>query len=448
MSAPNISDWPKIQDEAFSVFRKLITCDTSNPPGNEGLAVHYVRELLEAEGLQPVLVEDKPGRPNLVLRFPGTGKGPSLMLDSHADVVPVTGQEWSVPPFSAQVKDGCVWGRGAVDMKHMTAMSVAVALTVSRYKVPLKGDLVVTVTADEECGSRHGAFFLVEKHPDLIRTDYALGEVGGMNIFVGDKRIYPVQVAEKGIAWLKLTIKGKGGHGSVPRKGAVPEKLTRLLQELSRISFPIRPHPAVRAFLGHLADASGFPNSVVLKLIKGGKGASLLLDKLVPEERSAPIRAMLSHTMQPTVVECGTKTNVVPSSAEVRLDCRVLPGTSPDQFAEEMAHRLHGLAEVSLESGLRGHAISFDNPLFETIGRVVSRMDPGAVVSPYLTPGFTNGGAYSALGIKYMGFTPVMFPPTLEFNSLFHAADERCPVDGFKWGVRTLYDIVADFVGA
>ena len=448
MNAPNISDWPKIQDEAFTIFRKLLTLDTSNPPGNEALVVNYVRQLLEAEGLQPVTVEDVPGRPNLVLRIPGNGTGPSLMLDSHADVVPTTGQDWSVPPFAGEVKDGCVWGRGAVDMKHMTAMSVAVALTVSRYKIPLKGDLVVTVTADEECGSRHGAFFLVEKHADLIRTDYALGEVGGMNIFVGEKRIYPVQCAEKGIAWLKLTLKGKGGHGSVPRKGTVPAKLTRLLQELSRISFPIQPHPAVQAFLGHLAAASGFPNAMVLKLIRSGKGASLLLDKLVPEDRSAPIRAMLSHTMQPTVIECGTKTNVVPSRAVVKLDCRVLPGTSPEQFAKEMGQRLEGLAEVTLESGLRGNAVSFENPLFDTISKVVSRTDPGAVVSPYLTPGFTNGGAYAHLGIKYMGFTPVMFPPTLVFNSLFHAADERCPVDGFKWGVRTLYEVVADFVGA
>ena len=439
-------DWEKIENEAVGILQDLLRMDTTNPPGNEYLAANYIKELLEKEGLKPVIVEKEPGRSNLVVRLPGRGTGSSLMLDSHLDVVRAEAKEWRVPPFSGEIRDGFIWGRGALDMKAMTAMSLAVLLIATRNKIPLKGDLVFTATADEEDGANLGAFYLIDEQPDLIRADYALGEVGGMSLTHNGRRIYPVQVAEKGICWLKLTVTGQGGHGSLPRRDAVPERVQKVLKILTDLRFPIDPHPAVREFLEAMAKASPAANAAVLRLIKQGKGASFLLDTVVPKDISQSLRALLSHTCQPTVVECGRKINVVPSEATLFADCRMLPGTSAEQMLKMVADKVGGLAEVELQKGQRGHAISPDNPLFKQIVKTMSIMDPGGVVSPYLMSGFTNGGAYSRMGIKYMGFTPLLLPPAPKFFSMFHAADERVPVDGFKWGVRTLYEVVKGFL--
>jgi acetylornithine deacetylase/succinyl-diaminopimelate desuccinylase-like protein len=440
-------DWKQIENEALEIFCKLLTFDTTNPPGNEKPAIDYVRGLLESSGLTPVVVGAEEQRPNLVARIPGKGTGPSLMLDSHIDVVPANEGNWTVPPFSGEIRDGWVWGRGAIDMKHMTAMSVSVMLNAARTGFSPSGDLVLSVTSDEETGAGLGAFYLVENHPDLIRADYALGEVGGMNITMNGHRIFPVQVAEKGICWLTLKVSGEAGHGSVHRKNTVPERVGQVLKRLSSLSFPSAPHPAARAFIEALAQCSSFPNAQVLRMLARGVGTNTLLGKVVPEERAAPLRAILGHTAQPTVVSCGSKINVVPSEGTILMDCRVLPGTSPDEMRGMVAGHLGDLATVEMTKGLRGSAVSIDNPLYKTIEAVVAEMDPGSRVCPYLMPGFTNGGAYTQLGTKYMGFTPVLMPPTVEFSSLFHTVDERLPVDGFKWGVRTLWEIVARFLG-
>jgi acetylornithine deacetylase/succinyl-diaminopimelate desuccinylase-like protein len=446
MSAGERIDWNGAGDEAVEIFRDLVRFDTSNPPGHEEQAVRYVERLLAREGVPSVVVEAACGRSNLVARLPGAGNGPSLLLDSHVDVVGADPREWKSPPFAAEIRDGCVWGRGTLDMKQMTAQSLAVMLAVARGKIKLAGDLVVAVTADEEQGSGLGARFLAERHPDLVRADFALGEVGGMNLTVGNRRIYPVQVAEKGICWLKLTVTGKGGHGSLPRTDSVPRKIGRLLELLGQTRFPIAPHPAATAFLAAMAEASPPVSRAVISLVAGGTGTAFLLANLVPKDKSDAMRALLSHTCQPTVVECGDQINVVPSSGTVLADCRMLPGTSPEEMKAMIEDRVGGLARVELVRGHRGHAVAAENPLFERIRRTVEQMDPGAVVSPYLMPGFTNGSAYVQLGTKYMGFTPVLMPAGLEFTALVHAADERCPVEGFKWGVRTLFEVVTGFL--
>lgn len=444
-SEPTI-DWEKTESFAVELLQKLVSFDTTNPPGNEAPAIAIVRELLEQQGLRPTVVSMVENRPNLVVRIPGSGRGPSLMLDSHIDVVPADPEEWTVHPFSGHIRDGCIWGRGTLDMKHMTAMSLTVLLTILRQRSRLAGDLVVTVTSDEEDGAGKGAFFLADKHPELVSTDYALGEVGGMNHTINGRRLYPVQVAEKGLCWLRICVVGDSGHGSMPRTDSVPYKIARILARLERLRFPIAPHPAAKAFLEAMADLSGTANGVVLRLVKRGRGASFLIDRLVPGDKAPSLRAVLSHTCQPTTIRCGGKINVIPSQGEILVDCRMLPGMSPEQMKQSVEQEVGDLARVEFIMGHRGHATSMDNPLYHQIVKTISVMDPGAVVSPYLMPGFTNGGAYSALGVKYMGFTPVMIPPTMNPTALFHAPDERIPVDGFKWGVRTLYETVTEFL--
>lgn len=439
-------NWDEIQNESLEFLRKLVAFNTSNPPGGESEAVSWIDELLRREGLEPVVVSAAPGRDNLVVRLKGRGRSPSLLLDSHIDVVGTNPDEWKVPPFSGEIRDGFVWGRGTLDMKHMTAMSLSVVLTIVRNRLPLAGDLVLAVTADEENGAQLGAFYLAQHHPDLIRTDYALGEVGGISLTVGNRRIFPIQVAEKGICWLRITVEGEGGHGSIPRRSGTLRKVARVLDLLHSLRFPIAPHPAARAFIATLADESGGAAKIILNLVKGGKCARPLLASVVPGSKAPALLAMLSHTCQPTVVSCGDRVNVSPSSAEILADCRLLPGSAPEEMQALIQRRLAGLARVEMVAGHRGHAITHNNPLYRHIANTVSSMDPGAVTTPYLMPGFTNGAAYASLGTMYMGFTPVLMPPTLDYNTLFHAPNERIPVDGFKWGVRTLFETAYGFL--
>ncbi len=441
-------DWDAIQDEAVGFLKDLLRLDTTNPPGNETPAIEYLQGHLSAAGLSPVVVEGAPGRPSLVVRIPGSGSGPSLLLDSHVDVVQATASEWTLPPFSGRERDGQIYGRGALDMKQMTAMSLAIMLTVARNQIPLTGDLVMTAVADEEGGANLGALFLVKEHPDLVKTDYALGEVGGMNMTIQGQRLYPVQVAEKGLCWLKLTVRGDGGHGSMPRRQrSAARNASRLVKILDELRFPITPHPAASGFLEAMAALSPATQATALRLVAKGVGARAIIDNLVPAAKRPGLEAMLSHTCQPTVVSVGSKINVLPTSGTVLADCRTLPGMAPEEMKAAVEKAVGRLATVELVNGHRGHATPTDNPLFAQIKRTMAQMDPGAVVAPYLMPGFTNGSAYAQLGTRYMGFTPVMLPPTMDFAALFHAPDERIPVDGFKWGVRTLHDVVLKFLG-
>ncbi len=443
-------DWKRLEEEALSLFVRLLRADTRNPPGNESRAVALVREELEKCGLEPRVLEKVPGRSNLVLRLPGVGTGPSLLLDSHVDVVGVREEEWTVPPFAGQTRDGCIWGRGALDMKHMTAMSTATVIALHRLGVRLTGDLVLAVTADEEDGGGAGVQFLCQEHKDLVRADYALGEVGGFSIQVGSQRLYPVQVGEKGACRVTVELAGVGGHGSVPNPDSVPLVLGKILERLSRLRFPIVPHPAARAFLDSLAQASPLPQKLALKCLGSGILSSFLLDHVVPVDRRHRLRATLSNTCQPTMVEAGERSNVIPTRGTIELDCRILPGVDPREMAAEVQKTIGTLGKATLRMGWRGHAAPLENPLLEQIRRTIQVMDPGAVVTPYLMPAFTNGGIYRATGVvgNYMGFTPVLMPPSLDYLSLFHAPDERCPVQGFCWGVRTLFEVVRSFLEA
>jgi len=436
-------DWGAAGDEALRNLITLLRFDTTNPPGNELEAMRWVAGILEAEGLSPVVLESAPGRGNLVCRLKGAGRRGALILDAHLDVVPVDGQDWTRPPFEGKVIDGFVWGRGTLDMKHMAAMSIQAMLLAKRHRLPLEGDLVLVLTADEEAGGEYGAGWLAREHPELLDGEYCLGEVGGMTLHVNETRLYPVMVAEKGLLWLKIRIKGDGGHGSIPRPGDAMERAADLVRKLARTRFPIAPNEAVRRFLDAVGEAMGQPSRLALKFIQmPGIGHGILRRAIRDRERAASIAALLSHTVNPTVMQGGSNVNVIPSEVEIKLDCRLLPGTVPERFVEQIQALVGPDAEVEIIQQHMGSTVSMDNPLYRTIEDVIARHEPGAKVVPYMITGFTNGHAYLPLGVKYMGFTPAILPRGMEFTKLFHAADERIPVGGFKWGVRVLYEVM------
>jgi len=437
-------DWAAAGEEALRNLITLLRIDTTNPPGNELEAVRRVAGILEAEGLEPVVLESAPGRGNLVCRLRGAGRKGALILDAHLDVVPVEGQRWTRPPFSGKVTDGFVWGRGALDMKHMAAMSLEAMLLAKRHRARLEGDLVLVLTADEEAGGEKGIRWLARERPDLLEADYALGEVGGMTLHVKDTRLYPVMVAEKGILWLRLRVRGDGGHGSIPSPGAAPERAAALVRKLARTRFPVESNDAVGCFFAALGEAMGMPARIMFKLIQvPGIGHRILRTMVRDPERAAGLAALLSNTVNPTVIRGGASVNMVPSEVEIKLDCRLLPGTVPERVTERVRALAGPDVEVEVLQQSMGSTVSMDNPLYRCIEEVIAVHEPGAKVVPYMISGFTNGHAYLPLGVKYMGFTPVLLPPGMEFNRLFHAADERIPVDGFKWGVRVLYEVAA-----
>ncbi len=431
------------ESEVVSILRDLIRFDTSNPPGNELPAVRYIEKLLKDEGIETAVVESEPGRANIVARLRGSGKAPALMLSAHLDVVPASGK-WTHPPFAAEVADGAVWGRGAVDMKHMAAMSLVTLLELKRRKVPLERDLVFAGVADEETGGLHGAGFLVDKHPDLIKAGFCFTEVGGMSIPMAKGTMVPVQVAEKGYLWFKLRARGSSGHGSSPSPGSAVEKLSAAVQKITTRSLRYHLTGSAKGFFKALARSQKAPASTVLLGLLSGKSAGLTL-KMVPAEQRASFRAMLHETAAVTILSAGKNVNVVPLVAEAQIDGRFLPGISQEGFLDEIRSLIGPGFELEPICGGPSLEMPSDTPLMETIVNVMSRHLPGAKVVPYLMPGTTDAKHYARAGITTYGFAPVALKRDEPFASLYHAPDERISIAGLETGLVWLSDVVKEF---
>ncbi len=443
MQQPTI-DIERLENEAAELLEQLVRIDTRNPPGNERVAALFVKEKLGQVGVEAQLLEKTPGRTNLLARLEGAGRAPSLMLDSHLDTVGADESGWKMPPLSGAVKDGFIWGRGALDMKAMTAMSLALFRAYATAGLKPGGNLTLCCTADEEAGSEAGAQWLANAHPHWVKNDYALGEVGGMTFWVNGRCVVPVQVAERGICWMKATVKGRAGHGSMAGSRTVVHQTAELINKVASMRFPIWVHPAAASTLRGLAQNVGPLASFALKRVaSGGVDAPFWL-RMMGDSRHT-FAPMVRPTVQPTTIHCGSAVNVVPDSSQVLIDGRVLPGQDPQVLLQEVQRWLG--PDVVVEPLLLryGHSTSPDNPLMKSIERVVATMAPESIVVPTLTPGHTNGSVYSTLGTRYLGFTPILMPQTLRYFDLFHAANERCPVEGLKWGAQTLHKVVDAF---
>ena len=429
---------PDSADEVVRLASELIAIDTTNVddpavPGRERPAAEYVAERLADAGYEPVYVEaGAPGRGNVVARLPGAdpSRG-ALLVHGHLDVVPAEPADWAVHPFSGEVRDGFVWGRGAVDMKGMVAMTVAVARQLRRDGVVPPRDLVFAFLSDEETGSVHGARWLIEHRPELFDgVTEAIGEVGGFSVTLGGRRAYLVETAEKGTAWLRLQARGTAGHASLLHTDNAVAKLAAALARLEEHRFPLRLTDPVRAFLAGVAELTGEPfdpadpDAAVARL--GG------LSRL--------IGASLRDTATATMFDAGYKANVVPSVARASVDCRILPGRD-DAFRAEV-DRILGPDVEPLWAIMPAVATAFDGPLVDAIAAAVDAEDPGARLLPYLLPASTDAKAFSALGIRHFGFTPLRLPPELDFVSMFHGVDERVPVEALRFGCRVLHRLL------
>jgi acetylornithine deacetylase/succinyl-diaminopimelate desuccinylase-like protein len=422
-------------DEVVDLCRDLIRIDTTNTGDNatsvgERAAAEYVAEKLAEVGLAPQLLESAPGRANVVARVPGSDPSRNpLLVHGHLDVVPAEPAEWSVHPFSGELRDGYLWGRGAIDMKDFDAMALAVIRQWQRTGVRPDRDIVLAFTADEEAGSEYGARFLVERHPDLLEgCTEAIGEVGGYSFTVNDDlRLYLIQTAEKGMSWLRLHARGRPGHGSMIHDDNAVTALCEAVARLGRHRFPVEVTPTVRAFLEQLSEALGIPLDP--------DDPELAIAKLGPIANF--IGATIRNTANPTRLEAGYKDNVIPSRATATIDCRTLPGHE-EAFLEQLREVVGDDLEVEYIQHQPALETTFDGALVDAMGAALRAEDRAARSVPYMMSGGTDAKAFSTLGIRHFGFTPLRLPPDLNFAALFHGIDERVPVEGLQFGVRVL----------
>lgn len=423
--------------EVVGLASDLIRIDTTNTGDpatlvGERAAAEYVAGKLSEVGFETTYVEsgDTPGRGNVVARLTGAdpGRG-ALLVHGHLDVVPADAGEWSVHPFSGEVRDGYLWGRGAIDMKDMVAMSLAVARRFARDGVTPPRDIVFAFLADEEAGGLQGSHWLVEHRPELFEgCTEAISEVGGFSISGRDgRRLYLIQTAEKGIAWMRLRAKARAGHGSFVHEDNAVTALCEAVARLGRHRFPLVMTDSVREFLAAIGEETG--------LDFAGDDMELALAKLGGIARI--VGATLRDTANPTMLDAGYKANVIPSTAEAVVDCRVLPGRQA-AFEREVDELLGPDITREWLVSLPPVQTSFDGDLVAAMDAAILAEDPGARTVPYMLSGGTDAKAFSKLGVRGFGFSPLQLPPDLDFAALFHGVDERVPVEGMQFGTRVL----------
>jgi acetylornithine deacetylase/succinyl-diaminopimelate desuccinylase-like protein len=414
--------WENFEREVLHHLRALIRLDTTNPPGNERIAADYLAHALSQDGIEPVLIEAAPLRTSLVARIAGSDSSTTpLMLSSHTDVVPVEAARWTRSPFAAELADGCIWGRGAIDMKSKCAMDLMLVLALKRSGAIAPRDLILAAVADEEAGSELGARFLVENHPDLVNAGFVLNETGAFTLFIGDRRFYPIQVAEKGFVTVKMTVAGSPGHGSMPRPDTAIAWMADLLTRLTRTPMRRRVTSLIRTTLSELG--------------------------ISPEKAPPLFRPMMANTVCPTIVRAGYKDNVIPGEATVILDGRTLPGEDEKSFLRELREIVGPEPILEVIKSAPPAEASFDTPLFRLLRSRTEAADLGARAIPWMLPGATDSKFYAQLGATCYGFAPVRLDPKMPFGSLYHGNDERMPIEGLLWGLRLYADVVLTFLG-
>ncbi len=435
ISGSSVEPLPDITSEVVEIVRDLIRIDTSNygddtGPG-EALAAEYVEAKLKEVGIDAHRYETTSAkRQGVNARIPGKNPDrPALLLHGHLDVVPAQAKDWTFDPFSAEIHDGMIWGRGAVDMKDGDGILLAMVRSWARNGVMPDRDIILDFLPDEEAGSEHGSVWLVQNHPEWYRdATEAVGEVGGFSLTLRDDvRLYLVQTAEKGIRWMKLRAEGTAGHGSFLNNDNAVTRLAEAVAAVGNHKFDLALTPTVRDFIKAVSDALGMELSA--------EDPETLLAQLGPIARI--IGATLSNTANPTMLNAGYKHNVIPGTAEAMIDGRFLPG-----FEDELIKDIENLLPpgVVREDVVNGIALEapFEGPLVEAMSAAIRAEDPFGTPVPYTVSGGTDAKAFSTLGIKCYGFLPLLLPPELDFSAMFHGVDERVPVTGLEFGVKVM----------
>jgi acetylornithine deacetylase/succinyl-diaminopimelate desuccinylase-like protein len=428
---------PTIEDEVITICQDLIRIPSVNfgeGRGDEKAVADYVVKSLAEVGIHADIYESATNRCNVIARIKGSDSSkPGLVVHGHLDVVPANADDWTVDPFSAEIRDGMIWGRGAVDMKNVDAMILAIVRSWARTGFTPRRDIVLAFFADEEAGMTFGSRWMTANHPEVFAgCSEAISEVGGFSVTVGDgKRLYFVEAAQKGIHWMKLTSRGRAGHGSMMNDENALTALTEAVAKIGRYEWPQRYTKTVKVLFQKIAEATGKPFDV--------QDLRPLLKEIGPTERM--IGATLQNTANPTMLEAGYKANVIPGSASAVIDGRFLPG-----YEDELNQTIRSIigADFEIETISRDIAleVDFEGDLVDAMCNAIIKFDPEGIPVPYLMSGGTDNKALSELGIVGYGFSPLRLPADLDFMSLFHGVDERVPISGLHFGVNVLKDFM------
>ncbi|MFD8562503.1 M20/M25/M40 family metallo-hydrolase [Streptosporangium canum] len=430
------------ETEVAELCSELIRVDTSNygdgsGPGERAAAEIVMARLAEV-GAEATYVESAPGRGNVVTRIEGSDPGlPALLVHGHLDVVPANAADWTVDPFAGEIRDGYIWGRGAVDMKDMDAMMLAVLRQMATEGRKPRRDVVFAWVADEEAGGEYGAKYLTAKHPELFDgVDHAISEVGGYSLEVDPSlRLYLIETAQKGLAWMRLVAGGTAGHGSMLNSDNAVTEVAKAVARLGSHEWPLNLTPTVRRFLSEVADAFGLPFDP--------ENPAPIIEAIGPLARF--VGATLRHTTNPTMLAAGYKANVIPGQASAVVDGRFLPGleeeflSTVDELLGPDVRREYITHDIALET-------TFDGELVESMIAALKAEDPTARAVPYCMSGGTDNKTFFAdLNIRGFGFVPLRLPAEMDFAAMFHGVDERVPVDALRFGTRVLDRLLTNY---
>jgi acetylornithine deacetylase/succinyl-diaminopimelate desuccinylase-like protein len=461
--------WAAAHETLVATLRDLIRIPSVNPPDparpdQELVVARYIADQLTAEGLEPEIVEPVPGRGSVHVRLRGDGTGgePILLL-SHLDVVPAPAERWTHDPFAADVAGGYVLGRGAVDMKDLIAMELGVirllvaearaaGLDPARDPIPgLRRDVLFTAAADEEAGGDVGAKWIARERPDWLRAAGAVNESGGVSVTVAGRRIYPIQVSEKGFAPYRIRVRGTWGHGSMPRTDNAAVMAATIVQRLA-VPGPIRLTPVMERFLLALAEILPTEIAGVVRAIAAGDtGAEAGLEDVCEPTYARALRALIRDTLSPDVIHAGVKYNVIPGDAVIEVDCRVLPGTTEAAARAEVERRIGPdlLPACEIECLVWGEPVESpaEGPLWDVLVGTLLDHDPEGVPLPIMGPWGTDAKSTVPLGVPTYGFSPLRLDPDERYLERYHGVDERVALDALRWGLPVLYDVVRRFCG-
>jgi acetylornithine deacetylase/succinyl-diaminopimelate desuccinylase-like protein len=432
-------DWARYQDETVKLLQEYLRIDTSNPPGNELAAAEFFHRLFEQAGIPSTIYPFAPGRADIYAVIKGDGSLMPFVLLNHMDVVRAEEKNWALPPFSGEISNGELYGRGALDMKDAGLLQAMVMVIAAREHLPLKRDLIFLATADEEVGGT-GSAWILGNHPELVRrAEYLITEGGTDLVMPGQGVRYEVGVAEKAPFWLRLTASGRGGHGSIPIAGSAPNRLARALARVADWQPPFRLLPSVEQYFREISRFEAKPRAAEFRDIRKALRNPKFARELSQDEN---YNYLLRATVSLTVLKGGQQTNVIPDVASAELDVRLLPGDDPQAFLAQ-------LREVIADDSIRVENInqfklpnssSTDTGLYRLIEQVVHEYNPQALVAPVLDSGYTESQLYRPLGITCYGFDPIEV--TTDLDATQHAANERVPVEQLRRGVKMLYEIV------
>jgi acetylornithine deacetylase/succinyl-diaminopimelate desuccinylase-like protein len=445
-------NWSAVRDETASILQGLIRFDTVSRMGNETRCCAYAAEVLKRDGIDSVILEAEPTSGNLVARLKGNGSQRPFLMFGHIDVVPVEREKWTVEPFGGEIKEGWLYGRGALDMKNIDAIQMMVMILLKREGVELNRDVILMLNADEEVGGRFGARWMVENHPELISAEVSVTELGGNAFEFAGKKFFMVQTGEKGGQGFYLRARGKPGHGSMPGEDNAILKLARAIQKIGATARPIHVSPTMRQYVETIAREAGPDGEIWYGLLDAKTFEETLEALPVSWSMKKMLHSQFHNSLSPNILKAGAKVNVIPGEAEVYIDCRKVPGQTREEVVREVRAVIGD--DPALEIDFRGDLNSTgveqldatQHPFWQLMAKHIQANVPEGVLLPFLHTVGTDGRFQVNLGTKVYGFTPAL-SPMAEYDRI-HGHDERIALSDIEFGVRVLYDVVKEYCAA